>query len=142
VRLAAEGLDITQRELRTGDNISAIYQAVRDSERPIILLEFPFGSEAWDLHAVFYAGHHRQRLVNGYSGFFPQSQQRLVRVFNNRINDPQAAWRGLLGSGATHVLVHEAAFMENRQQEVSDWLKAFGAREILSSGTDRLFTVR
>jgi len=142
VRLAAEGLDITQRELRTGDNISPIYQAVRDSQRPIILLEFPFGSEAWDLHAVFYAGHHRQRLVNGYSGFFPQSQQRLVRVFNNRINDPQAAWRALLGSGATHVLVHEAAFMENRQQEVSDWLKAFGAREILSSGTDRLFTVR
>jgi len=142
VRLAAEGLDITSRELRTGNNIPPIYRAVRDSERPIILLEFPFGSEAWDLHSIFYAGYHRQRVVNGYSGFFPERQRRLVRVFENRNSDPEAAWRALLGSGATHVLVHEGAFMEGRRQEISAWLRAFGAREVLADGTDRLFTVR
>jgi hypothetical protein len=128
--------------LRTGNGISPIYKSVRDSAQPIILLEFPFGSEAWDLHAVFYAGYHRQRLVNGYSGFFPESQQRLVRVFNARDEDPKTAWRGLLGSGATHVLVHEAAFPEDHQQEVSDWLRSFGAQEVMADGTDRLFTVR
>ena len=142
VRLAAGGLDITPRELRMGDDIAPIYKAIRDSERPMILLEFPFGTPAWDLHALFYAGYHRQRLVNGYSGFFPESHQHLWRLFNMRREDPQAAWRALLSSGATHVLVHEAAFPARRQKEVTDWLVASGAKELLVDGTDRLFTVR
>lgn len=142
VRLAAAELNITPRELRVGDNIAPVYKAIRDSSTPIILLEFPFGSPAWDLHAVFYAGYHRQRLVNGYSGFFPESHQHLQRMFKMRREDPQATWRALLGSGATHVLVHEAAFPERRQQEVSDWLRSSGAREVLVDGTNRLFTLR
>lgn len=142
VRLAAEGLDLTPRELRMGDEMAPVYREIRDSERPIVLLEFPFGSPAWDLHAQFYAGYHRQRLINGYSGFFPESHQQLLRMFNMRRDDPQAAWRALLGSGATHVLVHEAAFPEHRQKEITDWLLSSGAREVLVDGTDRLFTVR
>jgi hypothetical protein len=142
VRLAAGQLDITPRDLHVGDGIAPIYKAIRDSDRPMILLEFPFGSAAWDLHAVFYAGFHRQRLVNGYSGFFPESNQHLIRLFNMRREDPQSSWRALLGSGATHVLVHEAAYPERRQKEISDWLVASGAREILADGTDRLFSIR
>jgi hypothetical protein len=63
-------------------------------------------------------------------------------MFNLRQRDPQAAWRAVLGSGATHVLVHEAAFPEPHQKEVTNWLVASGAKEILVDGTDRLFTVR
>jgi hypothetical protein len=81
-------------------------------------------------------------LVNGYSGFFPENFQRLTRIFNARRNDPEAAWRALLGSGATHVLVHEAAYPPHRRQEISNWLLASGAREVVADGTDRLFTVR
>jgi hypothetical protein len=142
VRLAAGDLDITPRELHVGNDLAPVYKAIRDSDRPMILLEFPFGTPAWDLHALFYAGYHRQRLVNGYSGFFPESHQRLFRLFNMRYEDPQAAWRALLSSGATHVLVHEAAFPEHRQKEITNWLVASGAKEILVDGTDRLFTVR
>jgi hypothetical protein len=142
VRLAAGELDITPRELHIGKDIPPVYKIIRDSDRPIILLEFPFGSPPWDLHALFYAGYHRQRLVNGYSGFFPESQQRLWHLFNLRREHPQAVWRGLLATGATHVLVHEAAFPERRQKEISDWLLSSGAREIVVDGTDRLFTVR
>lgn len=142
VRLAAGQHDVTARELRTGDNISTAYKAIRDSERPMVLLEFPFGVPAWDLHTVFYAGFHRQRVVNGYSGFFPESHLHLLRLFNLRRTDPEAAWRALLGSGATHVLVHEAAYPERRRREISDWLIASGAREVLVDGTDRLFSVR
>ena len=142
VRIGAVGLELTPRELRTGENISPVYKNIRDSSRPIALLEFPFGSAPWDLHAVFYAGYHRQRLVNGYSGFFPETYQRLTRLFNARRENPDAAWRALLGSGATHVLVHEAAYPPHRRQEISNWLLASGAREVLVDGTDRLFTVR
>jgi hypothetical protein len=142
VRLAAGAHEITARELRVGDNIAPVYKAIRDNDRPLILLEFPFGVPAWDLHTVFYSGFHKQRVVNGYSGFFPESHLHLQRLFNMRREDPQSAWRALLGSGATHVLVHEAAYPERRRREISDWLVASGAREILTDGTDRLFTVR
>jgi hypothetical protein len=142
VRIGAVGLELTPRELRTGENIAPVYKTIRDSARPIALLEFPFGSASWDLHAVFYAGYHRQRLVNGYSGFFPEHYERLFQIFNRRREDPQTAWRALLGSGATHVLVHEAAYPPHRRQEISNWVMASGGREVFADGTDRLFTVR
>jgi hypothetical protein len=142
VRIGAAGLELTPRELRTGEHISAVYKTIRDSSRPIALLEFPFGSASWDLHAVFYAGYHRQRLVNVYSGFYPERYEGLFRIFNQRREDPLAAWRALLGSRATHVLVHEAAYPPHRRKEISDWLLASGARETVTDGADRLFTVR
>jgi hypothetical protein len=142
VRIGAHGLELTPRELRTGKNIPAAYQFIRDSNRPIALLEFPFGAAPWDLHAVFYAGYHRQRLINGYSGFFPESYHRLTRIFDRRREDPDAAWRALMGSRATHVLVHEGAFPPHRRQEMGDWLLASGAHEVLTDGRDRLFSVR
>ena len=142
VRLGAGGLELTPRELRMGDDIAPVYKAIRDSERPMVLLEFPIGSPAWDLHALFYAGYHRQRLVNGYSGFFPESHRQLWRLLNLRREDPQAAWRALLASGATHVLVHEAPYPPHRRKEIADWLLASGAREVFVDGSDRLFAVR
>ena len=142
VRLGAGGLDLTPRELRMGDDIAPVYKAIRDSERPMILLEFPIGTPAWDIHALFYAGYHRQRLVNGYSGFFPERHRELWRLLNVRRQDPQAAWRALLASGATHVLVHEAPYPPHRRKEISDWLVSSGAQEVFADGTDRLFTVR
>jgi hypothetical protein len=142
VRVAAVGLELTPRELRTGENIPPVYRTIRDSRRPILLLEFPFGSAAWDLHAVFYAGYHRQRLINGYSGFFPEHYERLFQIFKRTHEDPLTAWRAVLGSGATHVLVHEAAYPALRRKEIVDWVLASGGREVFVDGTDRLFTVR
>lgn len=141
-RQATEGFELIPRDLHVGRRLPPIYKTIRDNPEPVVLLEFPFGNHAWDLHAVFYAGYHRQRLVNGYSGFFPESNQYLVHMLNMRIRDPQGAWRALLGSGATHVLVHEGAFPEPRRKEVTDWLVQAGAREILVDGTDRLLAVR
>lgn len=140
--LGTEDLAITSRELPIGKRLPPLYKTIRDLNSPVVLLELPFGSPAWDLRAVFYAGYHRKPLVNGYSGFFPNNNQALQRELNLRLRDPQTAWRALLGSGATHVLVHEGAFLEPRQQEVSGWLRAMGAQEVLVDGTDRLFTVR
>jgi hypothetical protein len=142
VRLGAGALDLTPRELRMGDDIAPVYKAIRDSERPMILLEFPIGTPAWDLHALFYAGYHRQRLVNGYSGFFPESHRQLWRLLNVRREDPRTAWRALLASGATHVLVHEAPYPPHRRKEISNWLLASGGREVFVDGTDHLFAIR
>jgi hypothetical protein len=141
-RIGTDELNLTPEELQTGRRIPPIYKAIRDHEPPVTLLEFPFGSPAWDLYAVFYAGYHRRPLVNGYSGFFPEGFQRLAGVLNVRRQDPVSAWNAVLGSGATHVLVHEAAYPAETRTALSDWLTAAGAREILADGPDRLFAVR
>ena len=142
VPLVAEGLSAAPHVLFTGNELPPLYKVIRDAPQPVVLTEFPFGSPAWDLRSIFYAGYHRRSLVNGYSGFFPDLQQDLIRVFDMRPRDPEAAWTALVDSGTTHVLVHEAAFPDGRQQEVSDWLRTYGAVEVLSDGKDRLFTLR
>lgn len=142
VPIDAADLHETPRSLPAARHLPPLYRVIRDSTDPVVLLEFPFGVPAWDLVSVFNAGYHRQRLVNGYSGFFPDSQQRLIDLLDQRLRNPEAAWRAIVDHGVTHVLVHEAAFPEGREAEVSDWLRRSGARDILSDGTDRLFTVR
>lgn len=142
IRIGAADLNETPRELPLGRRIPPAYRVIRDSTEPIVLLEFPFGAPAWDLVSVFNAGYHRQMLVNGYSGFFPDSQQRLIGILDRRMRDPQAAWRAILKTGVTHILVHEGAFPERGGTDITDWLKASGARELLVDGTDRLLAVR
>ena len=142
IRISAKDYPLTPRELRTGENIPPAYRAIRDSPQPIALLELPVGTPPWDLHAMFYAGYHRQRLINGYSGFFPASYLRLTEIVKQRREDPDAAWRAILGSRATHVLLHEGAYPPHLRQEIGDWLLAKGAHEVFTDGPDRLFSVR
>ncbi len=141
-QLAAEGYEATPRELRMANDLPPIYKVLRDDPNPVILVEFPFGSPAWDLHSVFYAGYHRRPLVNGYSGFFPESQRTLANVFTMVGSDPDAAWRALIGTRATHVLVREGAFIPSRRTLIADWLRARGAEQVLLDGSDRLFRMK
>jgi hypothetical protein len=135
-------LELTPREFRMGRDLPPIYKVLRDDPSPVVLVEFPFGSPAWDLHSMFYAGYHRRSLVNGYSGFFPESQQALTNVFTRVESDPDAAWRALLGTRATHIVVREGAFIPSRRPFVSDWLRARGVDEILVDGQNRLFRMK
>lgn len=142
VRMAADGYETTPRDLWPGRDLPALYKVIRDLPEPVVLVEFPFGSHAWDLQTMFYAGHHRRPIVNGYSGFFPLSQRTLVGTFGEIGSSPDAAWRALLETGATHVLVHEAAYIPSQQGLVSAWLRARGATDLLADGTNRLYRLR
>ncbi|MCC7185579.1 MAG: hypothetical protein IT185_05015 [Acidobacteria bacterium] len=133
---------MTPRDLRVAHDLPPIYKVLRDDPEPVILVEFPFGSPAWDLHSVFYAGYHRRPLVNGYSGFFPESQRTLTNVFTMVGSNPEAAWRALVGTRATHVLVREGAFIPSRRTLIADWLLARGAEQVLVDGSDRLFRMK
>jgi hypothetical protein len=142
VRLGAEGLRGSPTELHTGKDLPAAYKVLRDMPDQVVLVEFPFGSPAWELQYVFYAGQHRRLLVNGYSGFFPKSWRVRDYAFSLIPRDSDAPWRTLVASRATHVLVHEGAYLEGYEHYVSDWLRTQGAVEVLVDGTDRLFAVR
>lgn len=142
VRLWAEGVELTPRDLRMGDDLPPIYKHLRDDPSPVVLVEFPFGTVPWDLHAQFYAGYHRRSLVNGFSGFFPESQRTLANVFGLVRSDPDAAWRGLVGTRATHALVHKQGFISSRRDLYTVWLEQRGAVRIMSDGHSHLYRLR
>jgi hypothetical protein len=125
-----------------GRPMNPIYRVVGQLPESAVLIEFPFGEPAHEMLAVFYAGSHRRRLVNGYSGFFPRRDTDRVGALHDISVNPERAAAVLLSSGATHALVHEGAYTGGRAKDVSAWLESIGAREITANGTDRIFALR
>ncbi|MEZ5316708.1 MAG: hypothetical protein R2752_04850 [Vicinamibacterales bacterium] len=138
--IPAPGYHLAPRRLAVGDEIGPLYERIRTEPGEVVLIEFPFGEPAYETQAVFYAGQHRRRLVNGYSGFFPEEYLRRATFLDHVPYDWDAATMALRGSGATHALVHEHAFGD-RGHEISDWLRSLGARELGFYEGDRLFRV-
>jgi hypothetical protein len=119
-----------------------IYQRLRTMPGDVVLVELPFGDEAYDIMATFYAGHHRRSLVNGYSGFFPQSYHDNAAALRDPTGDPDRAAETLQRLGVTHVLLHQSAFIGDRGAQLAAWLTSTGARMISEDGADKLFALR
>lgn len=140
-RLWVEHFDLAPRHLATEATMGAVYEKVRDLPTGTVLAEFPYGSPPFDIQATFYAGLHGKPLVNGFSGFFPKRY--LDRIPSLGWDPDRAtAWQTLVDSGATHVVVHEAAYFDDKGAGISNWLRNSGAREIAVNGTDRLFALK
>lgn len=139
--LAVHGYAPTPRVLATARDMSPLYQHVRDSPGSI-LIEFPFGEPAYDIMATYYAGYHRRPLVNGYSGFFPESFLRRATFLDHIPGDLDTAYKAVQGSGATLAIVHESAYLDSRGHEITDWLLSHGATVVMSDDGDRLLQLR
>jgi hypothetical protein len=98
VRLAAYGFELTPRHLAMGDDIGPLYRWARDAPGKVVLIEFPFAETAYDILATFYAGQHRRPLVNGYSGFFPETYLRRATFLRKIPVDLDAATKALRSS--------------------------------------------
>jgi hypothetical protein len=125
-----------------GRRTPAIYRTIRDLPGAPVLAELPFGEPAHDLLATFYAGYHRQPLLNGYSGFFPRSFAARAAVLRQPLDDPDAAAAALKDAGATHVLLHGDAFRGDTGRRIADWLIAIGAKQLSAMQSERLFELR
>lgn len=125
-----------------GRRLNPIYRVVDQLPPASVLIEFPFGEPAYEILAVFHAGEHRRKLVNGYSGFFPRSYIDRVGPLKDVTVNPRRAAEVLKATGATHALVHEGAFLNDAGKDVSAWLESIGAREVTNHGRDRLFELR
>lgn len=93
-----------------------------------VVLELPLGDAAWDLRYVYYAGLHGKRIVNGYSGYFPDGYRARAALFRDLAKNDAAAWASILSSGATHVLLHLDGYKDGEANLVGTWLQAHGAR--------------
>jgi hypothetical protein len=139
----ANGLARPPGRMIPGPGTLDIYHAVNRLPANIILAEFPFGDPSYDLRYMYYSTTHWRRLLNGYSGGFPNSHIRAREVLGalpDRRHDE--AWALLMSQQITHALVHEGSFLGDAGARVSSWLESRGAREIAMAGEDRLFELR
>lgn len=119
----------------------AVYRHLATMPAEVVVAEFPFGDPAWELRYVYYSTVHWKRLLNGYSGGFPDGyRQRAARLQHIELA-PVEAWRTLIDAGATHVVVHEAAQSPRETQIVEAWLDEHQARPIGRFDADVLYAL-
>ena len=118
-----------------------VYHTLADMPERTVVAEFPFGDPAWELRYVYYSTVHWKRLLNGYSGGFPQGYKVRAALLQRVRDNPDAAWRALRDAGTTHVVVHQDAFAPGDAAFVTTWLKDHFAVEIARFGNDLLFDV-
>ena len=120
----------------------AVYSAVANAPADAVLLEMPIGELNYDVRAVYYSAVHWRRLVNGYSGFFPPHYDELLSVLSTVARGDERAWPVLQRLGVTHVIVHEAAYLDDEGVRFAEWLRRHGAVEVFRDGRDTLFALR
>jgi hypothetical protein len=130
------------RELYVEGRPPAVYEAVDRLRADAVVLELPLGSPAWDVRAVFYSTVHWRKLVNGYSGGFPQRYVAMVASLAGLETNPAMAWSSVHAAGATHVIVHRSAYQNGGDAPVVQWLETGGATRLGDYGTDRLYRLQ
>jgi hypothetical protein len=122
-----------------GKSTSLVYGFAASLPAHVALLELPLGEIVWDTRYMFYSTTHWRPLVNGYSGGAPPTYGELSDRLGQVFDRPESAWEAVLGSGATHVIVHEAAYLNRRGSDISEWLLGHAAREVFRFAGDRVF---
>jgi hypothetical protein len=104
----------------------AIYRAVEALRTDAVIAELPLGDSWYDLRYMYFAGVHRRRLLNGYSGLFPPSFLARQKVLAQPLLDPGASAQAV--AGATHVIVHRGAWADDTGARIGAWLEQYGAK--------------
>jgi hypothetical protein len=118
-----------------------IYREVARQAPSGVLVELPLGSPDYDLRAMYYSIAHWRPLVNGYSGFYPAHYDRLRFALSELPRHPGVSWQALQASGATHVIVHESAYLGAEGANTTTALLQLGAVELFREGPDALLAL-
>jgi hypothetical protein len=127
--------------LTAGRRIPPIYARVKALPPGTVLLEFPIGDTAWELRHVYYSTTHWHPIVNGYSGYFPDSYAEIAGALRDPYRDPADAWARLLAAGVTHVVVHHDAYDGDLPPAPSRWLEQQGAQLVATQDSISLYRV-
>jgi hypothetical protein len=85
---------------------------------------------------------HGRAVINGYSGGFPRQYMVNTALLRDVAARPDAAWARLLEAGATHAIVHRAAFLNGEDGRIVEWLEGRGARRLAAFGPDVILALR
>jgi hypothetical protein len=139
--LGAKGYASAPDLVAVGSGVPEIYRRAAELPPSTVIIEFPFASSAWNLHAIFYQRVHQHPVVNGYSGGFPASFDDTREAIDALAAVPDLAWRRVLESGATHAIVHGRPFRSRDWNRLQRWLTDHGATLLATYGTDRLYAL-
>ena len=123
-------------DYREFTGIPNIYTLLRDEPGPVVLAEQPF----FPRQAVFEnapyvlnSTAHWRPLMNGYSGYTPESYQRYADTF--WYFPQERAFRAMKEAGVTHVMVHPRGF-DRDAERVIEQVSARPDLELLAVGKD------
>jgi hypothetical protein len=123
---------------------AAIYDAL-PADRRVVLLELPVPGQGapdfWvDPSYVYAATFHRHRLVNGYSGHFPEWYASLGWA-STHLSSP-TAWKIISNLGAEYLIIHERHYGPERFAAVVQWLDGQSDVELITTASDNEFEDR
>jgi hypothetical protein len=121
------------------DRVPAVYDALQ-AERSAVVVELPFPMPGqWFLNGPYMVNstRHWHPLLNGYSGFRPDSYDRAYEAAREFPSD--ASLVRLHELGVTHVVVHLQAMGETRAAEIA---KAPTLQQIASEGDIMIYRLR
>ncbi|MBI4264726.1 MAG: hypothetical protein HY657_10145 [Acidobacteria bacterium] len=136
-----DGFATPEARLYRPERAPAVYGDVARLAPDAVLVELPLGQPDYDLRAMYYSTVHWRPLLNGYSGFFPPHYGQLWFAVNELPRHPETSMQALRAGGATHAIVHEAAFLGGEGPATSGALRALGAVELFRDGADVLFAL-
>ena len=117
----------------------AVYREFAAQPSDAVLIELPLGPPDFDLRAMFYSVVHWRPLVNGYSGFYPPHYGRLITALSEIPRHADVSIEALRSTGATHLILHQAAYRDGEGEATARVLAAAGATELFRDGSDLLF---
>lgn len=120
----------------SGADAPPVYRFIASLPSNAAILELPLGEPAFDIRYMFYSTRHWKPLVNGYSGGEPPDYELLDTSLQDVETRPDRAWRALLDSRATHVVVHEAMYTRDEGPVLTSWIVGRGGREVARFGGD------
>jgi hypothetical protein len=109
-----------------GEQAPPVYRYVQSLPPDAVLLEMPIGYTCHETRYMFYSTLHWRRIVNGYSGYFPEGSLELATALKRLVVAPAEGLAALRRSGASHVIVHRDSWRGHRAEKVLRVLRQGG----------------
>jgi hypothetical protein len=118
-----------------------VYRAVDQLPADAVIADLPLGDADYDLRAMYYSIERWRPIVNGYSGFFPPHYGRVKVALSEVPRHPDMSVEILRELGVTHVIVHEAAYLDMEGRDTTATLRGLGATELFRDGSETLLAL-
>jgi hypothetical protein len=138
---SVQGLATPPARLELPRRAPLVYRAVGRLPTDAVIADLPLGEADYDLRAMYYSIERWRRIVNGYSGFFPPHYGRVKVALSEVQRHPDVSIETLRELGVTHVIVHEAAYLDGEGRDTTATLRGLGATELFRDGADTLLAL-
>jgi hypothetical protein len=136
-----QGLTTPPARLELPRRAPLVYRAVGQLPADAVIADLPLGEADYDVRAMYYSIERWRRIVNGYSGFFPQHYGRVKVGLSELQRHPETSMETFRALGVTHVIVHEGAYLDAEGRDTTAALRGLGATELFRDGADVLLAL-